>query len=142
VATPSFVASCEPEGGVCCLTGFSCVCTNVWNTTRLFRGNFCGDAGFRPYLCPPNAALAFESCSIGRFECFLANNSFEGECVEWADIGELEACIEGNVGYDCDPSCYESCVNASCSAEFCNVDGCFDLCCEPTGTPPDGPGCG
>lgn len=88
-----------------------------------------------------NSTQLLAGCSTGRFQCLLQNNSFEGECVEWAEFEELDACIAGEVGYDCDPTCYQSCASASCSAEYCNVNGCLDLCCEATTAPPTDGGC-
>ncbi len=88
-----------------------------------------------------NSTQLFPGCSTGRFQCLLQSNSLEGECVEWAEFEELDACVAGGVGYDCDPDCYQQCSAASCTAEYCNVDGCLDVCCEPTPAPPTDGGC-
>ena len=109
---------------------------------------------------PLSGTFSFESSAAGTFSIVLdtnRNGTF-GDYpdtvligyaqpgmneIEWNGLDAADQPVPaGNVGYDCDPTCYESCVNASCTAEFCNVDGCLDLCCEPTDTPPEGPGCG
>jgi hypothetical protein len=77
-----------------------------------------------------NSESLFEGCSTGRFECLITTDTYEGECIEWASMEELEACIQGGVGYDCDPACYEQCANANCSP-----------CCTQTDESPDPGSC-
>ncbi|MFO0635815.1 MAG: hypothetical protein U0168_23495 [Nannocystaceae bacterium] len=90
-----------------------------------------------------NSEPLFADCHTGRFECLLYTETFAGSCVEWADSSELQACVAGNAGYDCDDQCYANCASAQCTSEFCNVDidGCLDICCTATQTPPPPGGC-
>ncbi len=90
-----------------------------------------------------NSEQLFTDCSTGRFQCLLYTNTFAGYCVEWADSAELQACVAGNAGYDCDAECYSSCAAAQCTVDFCNVDidGCLNVCCTATDSPPTPEGC-
>lgn len=85
-----------------------------------------------------NSEPLFADCRTGRYECLLYTNTFAGDCVEWAEASEVQACVAGNAGYDCDAECYSTCAAAQCNVDFCNVDidGCLDVCCVATDSPP------
>jgi hypothetical protein len=85
-----------------------------------------------PRPCNACNSDSIGGCHTGEFRCLLANNALEGDCVEWADIDQLQQCIDQGMHYNCSDGCLDGCISGlTCTAEYCaSADHCYDACCQ------------